>query len=53
MQQTEAQASATAPNAQGQVNGMNIDINVLNQYETALKLMNTEIQKLLTRNDQL
>ena len=32
---------------------MAIDVNVLNQYETALQLMNTEIQKLLVRNDQL
>jgi hypothetical protein len=30
-----------------------IDISVLNQYETALQLMNSEIQKLLMRNDQL
>lgn len=30
-----------------------VDISVLNQYETALQLMNAEIQKLLMRNDQL
>ena len=30
-----------------------MDIAVINQYETALQLMNTEIQKLLVRNDQL
>lgn len=28
-----------------------VDISVLNQYETALQLMNAEIQKLLMRND--
>jgi hypothetical protein len=30
-----------------------VDINVLGQYETALQLMNSEIQKLLISNDNL
>ena len=34
-------------------NNLGVDINVLNQYETALQLMNSEIQKLLMSNDNL
>lgn len=30
-----------------------VDVSIINQYETALQLLNTELQKLLLRNDQL
>lgn len=41
----QSQRQGTGPNQ--------VDVSIINQYETALQLLNTELQKLLLRNDQL